>query len=65
MGKIIPHNAFGLQAMSIGFLIPEDKPTIWRGPLVMSAIEQLLRDVDWQDLDILIIDMPPEQEMSI
>ena len=57
--KIIPHNAFGLQAMSIGFLIPEDKPTIWRGPLVMSAIEQLLRDVDWQDLDILIIDMPP------
>lgn len=57
--KIIPHNAFGLQAMSIGFLIPEDKPTIWRGPLVMSAIEQLLRDVDWKDLDILIIDMPP------
>ena len=57
--KIIPHNAFGLQAMSIGFLIPEDKPTIWRGPLVMSAIEQLLRDVDWHDLDILIIDMPP------
>ena len=57
--KIIPHNAFGLQVMSIGFLIPEDKPTIWRGPLVMSAIEQLLRDVDWQDLDILIIDMPP------
>ena len=57
--KIIPHNAFGLQAMSIGFLIPENKPTIWRGPLVMSAIEQLLRDVDWQDLDILIIDMPP------
>ena len=57
--KIIPHNAFGLQAMSIGYLIPEDKPTIWRGPLVMSAIEQLLRDVEWQDLDILIIDMPP------
>ena len=57
--KIIPHNAFGLQAMSIGFLIPEDKPAIWRGPLVMSAIEQLLKDVDWQDLDILIIDMPP------
>ena len=45
--------------MSIGFLIQEDKPTIWRGPLVMSAIEQLLRDVDWKDLDILIIDMPP------
>ena len=57
--KIIPHNAFGLQAMSIGFLIPEDKPTIWRGPMVMGAIEQLVRDVDWQNLDILIIDMPP------
>ena len=57
--KIIPHNAFGLQAMSIGYLVPEDAATIWRGPMVMSAIEQLLRDVDWQDLDILIIDMPP------
>ena len=57
--KIIPHNAFGLQAMSIGFLIPEDKPTIWRGPMVMGAIEQLVRDIDWQNLDVLIIDMPP------
>jgi len=57
--KIIPHNAFGLQAMSIGYLVPEDTATIWRGPMVMSAIEQLLRDVDWQNLDILIIDMPP------
>ena len=57
--KIIPHNAFGLQAMSIGYLVPEDAATIWRGPMVMSAIEQLLRDVDWQDLEILIIDMPP------
>lgn len=57
--KIIPHNAFGLQAMSIGYLVPEDAATIWRGPMVMSAIEQLLKDVDWQDLDILIIDMPP------
>jgi len=57
--KIIPHNAFGLQVMSIGYLVPEDAATIWRGPMVMSAIEQLLRDVDWQNLDILIIDMPP------
>ena len=57
--RIIPHNAFGLQAMSIGYLVPEDAATIWRGPMVMSAIEQLLRDVDWQNLDILIIDMPP------
>ncbi len=57
--KIVPHNAFGLQAMSIGYLVPEDAATIWRGPMVMSAIEQLLRDVDWQNLDILIVDMPP------
>ena len=57
--KIVPHNAYGLQAMSIGYLVPEDTATIWRGPMVMSAIEQLLRDVDWQSLDILVIDMPP------
>lgn len=57
--KIIPHIAFGLQVMSIGYLVPEDAPTIWRGPMVMSAIEQLLRDVNWYNLDFLIIDMPP------
>ncbi len=57
--KIIPHNAFGLQVMSIGYLVPEDAATIWRGPMVMSAIEQLLRDVNWSNLDFLIIDMPP------
>ena len=57
--KIIPHTAFGLQVMSIGYLVPEDAATIWRGPMVMSAIEQLLRDVNWYNLDFLIIDMPP------
>ena len=57
--KIIPHNAFGLQVMSIGYMVPENTATIWRGPLVMSAIEQLLRDVQWSNLDFLIIDMPP------
>ncbi len=57
--KIIPHVAFGLQVMSIGYLVPEDAATIWRGPMVMSAIEQLLRDVNWSNLDFLIIDMPP------
>ncbi len=57
--KIIPHIAFGLQVMSIGYLIPEDSATIWRGPMVMSAIEQLLKDVNWSNLDFLIIDMPP------
>ena len=57
--KILPIDAWGLQTMSIGYLVAEDAPTIWRGPMVMSAIEQMLRDVAWDDLDILIIDMPP------
>ncbi len=57
--KIIPIEAWGLQTMSIGYLVAEDAPTIWRGPMVMSAIEQMLRDVAWNELDILVIDMPP------
>jgi ATP-binding protein involved in chromosome partitioning len=57
--KILPINAWGLQTMSIGYLVAEDAPTIWRGPMVMSAIEQMLRDVAWDSLDILVIDMPP------
>lgn len=57
--KILPIDAWGLQTMSIGYLVAEDAPTIWRGPMVMSAIEQMLRDVAWRGLDILVIDMPP------
>ena len=57
--KILPIDAWGLQTMSIGYLVAEDAPTIWRGPMVMSAIEQMLRDVAWHGLDILVIDMPP------
>ncbi len=57
--KLIPLSALGLEAMSIGFLVDEDAPTIWRGPMVMSAVQQMLRDVAWGDLDILVIDMPP------
>ncbi len=57
--KLVPHNAFGLQSMSIGYLLPEDSATIWRGPMVMSAINQLLSEVKWNNLDFLIIDMPP------
>jgi ATP-binding protein involved in chromosome partitioning len=45
--KIVPIEAWGLQTMSIGYLVAEDAPTIWRGPMVMSAIEQMLRDVAW------------------
>jgi ATP-binding protein involved in chromosome partitioning len=57
--KLVPIEAHGVKAMSIGFLMAEDAPTIWRGPMVMSALEQMLRDVIWGDPDILIIDMPP------
>lgn len=57
--RILPIEAWGLQTMSIGYLVAEDAPTIWRGPMVMSAIEQMLRDVAWDKLDILVIDMPP------
>ncbi len=57
--KLIPLSAWELEAMSIGFLVDEDAPTIWRGPMVMSAVQQMLRDVAWGDLDILVIDMPP------
>ena len=57
--KILPIDSWGLQTMSIGYLVAEDAPTIWRGPMVMSAIEQMLRDVAWDGLDILVIDMPP------
>ena len=57
--KIHPIEAWGLQTMSIGYLVAEDAPTIWRGPMVMSAIEQMLRDVAWDNLDVLVIDMPP------
>ncbi len=57
--KLVPLTAWGLQAMSIGFLLEEDSPTIWRGPMVMSALQQMLRDVAWDNLDILVIDMPP------
>ena len=56
---IEPMEAHGLQASSIGFLINEDSPMVWRGPMVTSALEQLLRQTRWRDLDYLIVDMPP------
>ena len=57
--KMIPINRFGLSIMSIGFLVEEDTAMIWRGPMVMSAITQMLRDVAWGTLDVLVVDMPP------
>jgi ATP-binding protein involved in chromosome partitioning len=57
--KMIPLQRFGLSIMSIGFLVEEDTAMIWRGPMVMSAITQMLRDVTWGTLDVLVVDMPP------
>ena len=59
-GKTLePLEAYGLQAMSIGFLIDTETPMVWRGPMVTQALEQLLRDTNWRELDYLIIDLPP------
>ena len=54
-----PLEVFGLQAMSIGFLIEQDTPMVWRGPMATQALNQLLKDTAWKDLDYLVIDMPP------
>jgi ATP-binding protein involved in chromosome partitioning len=59
-GKLMqPIEAYGLKVMSMGFLVPEDTPMIWRGPMVMSALMQMLRDVTWGEIDVMIVDMPP------
>ncbi len=50
---------YGLKVMSIGFMVEEDTPVVWRGPMVMSALQQMMREVDWGELDILVVDMPP------
>jgi ATP-binding protein involved in chromosome partitioning len=57
--RMIPHQAWGLSCMSIGFLVEEDTPMIWRGPMVMGALEQMMGQVEWGALDILVVDMPP------
>ncbi len=57
--KLQPMERFGVKVMSIGFLIEEDLAMIWRGPMVISAITQMLREVAWGDLDILVVDLPP------
>lgn len=54
-----PLEGYGVKVMSIGFLVEEDSAMIWRGPMVMSAIQQMLREVNWGDLDVLVVDMPP------
>ncbi len=57
--KIQPHERFGVKVMSIGFLVDENTAMIWRGPMVMSALTQMLREVAWGELDVLVVDMPP------
>lgn len=58
-GKIIPVSAHGLRLMSIGYMVAEEAPLIWRGPMIQSALKQLLADVDWSGCDVLVIDLPP------
>ena len=57
--KLVPIEKYGIKCMSIGFLIGEDTPTIWRGPMIMKALEQMFNGVEWGNLDYLIIDLPP------
>lgn len=59
-GRLLkPMERYGVKVMSIGFLVEEETPMIWRGPMVMSALNQMMREVAWGDLDILVVDMPP------
>jgi len=58
-GKMVPVEAYGVKMMSIGFLVPDGQPLIWRGPMLHSAIKQFIEDVDWGELDYLIVDLPP------
>jgi len=57
--RLLPMDAGGVQVMSIGFLVEEDTPMIWRGPMVTSALQQLLTETDWKPLDYLVVDLPP------
>jgi len=57
--RIAPLEKYGLRLMSIGFFLEDDSPVIWRGPLVMGLVRQFLKDVDWGELDVLLIDLPP------
>ena len=57
--RIVPLRAHGVQVMSIGFMVEEDTPMIWRGPMVTSALQQLLSETNWEGLDYMVIDLPP------
>ena len=57
--KLLPHEAYKVKVMSLGFLNRGDKPVVWRGPMLHTAVRQFLYEVDWEDLDYLVVDMPP------
>ncbi len=57
--KLMALQAYGLKAMSIGFVVDEATPVIWRGPMVMSALQQMMHEINWGDLDVMVVDMPP------
>jgi ATP-binding protein involved in chromosome partitioning len=57
--RLVPAEKYGMKLMSMGFLIEEENPILWRGPMVVSALMQMMREVDWGELDILVLDMPP------
>eukprot|EP00250_Pteridium_aquilinum_P012399 c20704_g1_i3 orf=1492-2058(-) len=57
--KMIPLENYGVRCMSMGFLMEKDAPAVWRGPMVMSALEKLIKGVRWGELDVLVVDMPP------
>ncbi|MGU3574231.1 Mrp/NBP35 family ATP-binding protein [Brucellaceae bacterium C25G] len=57
--RIVPMERYGIKVMSMGFMVDEDAPMIWRGPMVVSALTQMLREVNWGDLDVMVVDMPP------
>ncbi|HGG05325.1 MAG TPA: sodium:proton antiporter, partial [Aliiroseovarius sp.] len=57
--RVIPIEKYGMKIMSMGFLMDEEAPVIWRGPMVVSALMQMTREVEWGELDFLILDMPP------
>jgi ATP-binding protein involved in chromosome partitioning len=57
--KLLPIEKFNIKMMSMGFILDKDTPVIWRGPMVIKAVDQFLHDVDWGELDVLVIDLPP------
>jgi len=57
--RMVPPEAFGIKVISMGMLVPPDQPVIWRGPMLHGAVQQFMRDVDWGELDYLVVDLPP------